>query len=69
MEPKEYIIGYNVPLLRCGIRGGYMELMGMDSKFMEQLYKLCSARLCSTTLGQVCGYCKYIGIWWRSVLD
>ena len=38
---------------RCGIRGGYMEMMGVDSGVLEQLYKLCSTRLCSNTLGQV----------------
>ena len=30
-----------------------MEMMGLDSDVLEQLYKLCSTRLCSNTLGQV----------------
>ena len=30
-----------------------MEMTGLDSDVLEQLYKLCSTRLCSNTLGQV----------------
>ena len=30
-----------------------MEMMGLDSEVLEQLYKLCSTRLCANTLGQV----------------
>lgn len=37
----------------CGRRGGYMELVGIDSKVKEQLYKLASASLCSTVTGQI----------------
>ena len=33
-----------------------MEMMGLDSDVLEQLYKLCSTRLCSNTLGQVHGW-------------
>lgn len=37
----------------CGIRGGYMHLVGLDVPVMEQLYKLCSINLCPNTAGQV----------------
>jgi len=37
----------------CGRRGGYMELVGFDSKVMEHLYKLASSSLCSTISGQI----------------
>lgn len=37
----------------CGRRGGYMELVGFDSKVKEHLYKLASASLCSTVSGQI----------------
>jgi alanine transaminase len=37
----------------CGRRGGYMELVGIDSGVKDQLYKLASAGLCATVTGQV----------------
>ncbi|KAL7579986.1 hypothetical protein ACA910_004978 [Epithemia clementina (nom. ined.)] len=37
----------------CGRRGGYMELVGIDSNVKDQLYKLVSSFLCSTTNGQI----------------
>ena len=37
----------------CGRRGGYMELVGIDQDVMDQLYKLASSFLCSSTNGQV----------------
>ena len=37
----------------CGRRGGYMELVGFDSKVVDHLYKLASASLCSTVSGQI----------------
>ncbi len=37
----------------CGRRGGYMELVGIDSKVKEYLYKLASSGLCSSLDGQV----------------
>mmetsp|Transcript_33557 Transcript_33557/g.77380 ORF Transcript_33557/g.77380 Transcript_33557/m.77380 type:complete len:316 (-) Transcript_33557:215-1162(-) len=37
----------------CGRRGGYMELVGLDQGFKDQLYKLASSFLCSTVSGQV----------------
>lgn len=40
---------------RCGIRGGYMEVIGLDSDVKYQIRKMLSARLCSTTIGQVYG--------------
>ncbi|KAL5467500.1 hypothetical protein EMCRGX_G031741 [Ephydatia muelleri] len=36
----------------CGLRGGYMELIGFDSAMMGQIYKMSSAMLCSTSVGQ-----------------
>lgn len=37
----------------CGRRGGYMELVGIDSKVKDYLYKLASSGLCSSLDGQV----------------
>lgn len=36
----------------CGLRGGYMELIGFDSAMMGQIYKMASAMLCATSAGQ-----------------
>lgn len=36
----------------CGIRGGYVEAINIDSEVLEQLYKMASMSLCSNTLGQ-----------------
>lgn len=41
-------------VFRCGLRGGYMELVGFSEEVMEKLYTLCSAKLCPNTVGQVC---------------
>ena len=37
----------------CGIRGGYAEIVNMDTPVMAMLQKSISARLCPTVLGQV----------------
>ncbi|XP_065916025.1 alanine aminotransferase 1-like [Dysidea avara] len=37
----------------CGIRGGYMEMVGVDQLVMDELEKYMSARLCPNTTGQV----------------
>ncbi|XP_020292446.1 alanine aminotransferase 1 [Pseudomyrmex gracilis] len=37
----------------CGIRGGYAEIINMDSEVMKVLLKSISAMLCPTVLGQV----------------
>jgi len=37
----------------CGRRGGYMELVGIDSDVKDQIYKLASASLCSSLSGQI----------------
>jgi alanine transaminase len=37
----------------CGRRGGYMELVGIDSSVRDQLYKLASSGLCSNVPGQI----------------
>ena len=37
----------------CGIRGGYAEIVNMDTGVMAMLQKSISARLCPTVLGQV----------------
>lgn len=36
----------------CGIRGGYVEIVNMDTDVMNILLKSISAMLCPTTLGQ-----------------
>ena len=38
---------------RCGIRGGYMQMVGLDDRVMKELYKHVSVSLCPNTLGQV----------------
>ena len=37
----------------CGQRGGYVELVGFSSDFMDQFYKLASISLCPVVTGQV----------------
>ena len=37
----------------CGVRGGYAEIVNMDTPVMAMLQKSISARLCPTVLGQV----------------
>jgi alanine transaminase len=37
----------------CGMRGGYMELTGIDPSAQDQLYKLVSVNLCSNLPGQL----------------
>lgn len=37
----------------CGRRGGYMELVGIDSDVIGEIYKLASAGLCSSLSGQI----------------
>ncbi|CAB4038392.1 alanine aminotransferase 1 [Paramuricea clavata] len=37
----------------CGIRGGYVEVLGLDEDVRYQITKLGSARLCSTSIGQI----------------
>ncbi|VDK89288.1 unnamed protein product, partial [Onchocerca ochengi] len=36
----------------CGLRGGYVELVNIDSDVFTNLQKMISAKLCSTVLGQ-----------------
>ena len=38
---------------RCGIRGGYLEVVGFDQEVKAVLEKYFSAKLCSSTPGQV----------------
>eukprot|EP00899_Mesostigma_viride_P015787 jgi/Mesvir1/24209/Mv10923-RA.5 len=37
----------------CGIRGGYLELLGIDHDVERMLYKLTSISLCSNVIGQL----------------
>lgn len=41
-----------VSFVRCGFRGGYMELINMDPEVKAQLTKLVSVRLCPPVPGQ-----------------
>jgi len=43
----------NCPMFRCGLRGGYCEVVNMDPDVKTQLLKSISAKLCSTVSGQV----------------
>jgi len=38
----------------CGIRGGYAEVVNMDTDVMAMLQKSISAKLCPTVIGQAC---------------
>lgn len=38
----------------CGLRGGYAEVVNMDPDVKTMYLKSISAKLCPTTLGQVC---------------
>ena len=40
-------------LLRCGLRGGYVEVVGLHNDVMKELKKLQSAQLCANTVGQI----------------
>lgn len=37
----------------CGRRGGYMELVGIDTNVRDHIYKLASSHLCSNVPGQI----------------
>ena len=60
--PRDYRIlpVHVIHIHRCGIRGGYMQLVGLDDRVMEQIYKHVSISLCPNTPGQVlCTVCTY----------
>ncbi|XP_019849331.1 PREDICTED: alanine aminotransferase 1-like [Amphimedon queenslandica] len=37
----------------CGIRGGYVEMIGFPEDLLQQVYKVFSVRLCANSIGQV----------------
>ena len=37
----------------CGLRGGYMEISGIDQAVKDEWYKLASSNLCAATTGQI----------------
>lgn len=39
--------------LRCGFRGGYVEVVNLDAAVQQQMQKLMSVRLCPPLPGQV----------------
>lgn len=41
----------------CGLRGGYLELINFDSEVKAMFFKMLSARLCSSVLGQIAVDC------------
>jgi len=41
----------------CGLRGGYLELVNFDSDVKAMFFKMLSARLCSSVLGQIAVDC------------
>ena len=41
----------------CGLRGGYLELTNFDNEVKAVFYKMLSARLCSSILGQIAMDC------------
>jgi alanine transaminase len=38
----------------CGLRGGYVEMLGLDPEVKAEISKLASISLCSNVIGQVC---------------
>lgn len=38
---------------RCGLRGGYVELVNLDPAVMKYIYKLFSTDSCAPVLGQI----------------
>ena len=38
---------------RCGLRGGYIELVGLSDQVKSRIKMYLSARNCSSTIGQV----------------
>lgn len=44
----------------CGLRGGYAEIINMDSEIKKLYLKMISAKLCPTTLGQVSFHVLFI---------
>lgn len=47
----DHILKFSLSL-RCGFRGGYMEIINMDDEVKAQLTKLVSVRLCPPVPGQ-----------------
>lgn len=45
-----------IKFCRCGMRGGYFEVIGLDPEVRELLIKSISAKLCSPVTGQVSSY-------------
>ena len=41
----------------CGLRGGYLELENFDNDVRAVFFKMLSARLCSSILGQIAMDC------------
>ena len=40
-------------LCRCGLRGGYMEMVGISSDVKQVLERYMDSKLCANTVGQV----------------
>ena len=40
-------------MFRCGLRGGYVEVIGLADEVLQELKKLQSAQLCANTVGQI----------------
>lgn len=38
---------------RCGLRGGYVEMIGFPEDLLLMVYKVFSVRLCANSVGQV----------------
>lgn len=47
------VIYLNDFLIRCGKRGGYVEIDGLNQDIVDQYYKICSVNLCPNVLGQI----------------
>ena len=50
-------MNFNLKLIECGLRGGYLELSNFDTEVKAVFFKMLSARLCSSILGQIAMDC------------
>lgn len=46
------VVAVFLSMIRCGFRGGYMEVLNMDPQVKAQLLKMLSVRLCPPVSGQ-----------------
>ncbi|GIY94848.1 alanine aminotransferase 2 [Caerostris extrusa] len=57
MELSSFMSASKGYMGECGSRSGYCEIVNLDPEIKEMLFKLLSARLCPSLLGQIMMYC------------